>query len=80
MASVVGCGGNRWLQFLNNRGRGRSLDQVIFFFFFKFSLVYYLSKDCPWIQWFLENVRLSRLLNNALHCESIYLTGATTAQ
>ena len=39
-------GGNRWLQFLNNRGRGRSRDQIIetsFFKFFKFSLPHHIS-------------------------------------
>ena len=39
-------GGNRWLQFLNNRGRGRSRDQIIetsLFKFFKFSLPHHIS-------------------------------------
>ena len=39
-------GGNRWLQFLNNGGRGRSRDQIIlisFFKFFKFRLLYHIS-------------------------------------
>ena len=39
-------GGNRWLQFSNNRGRGRSRDQLIVIFFLsfiKFRLPYHLS-------------------------------------
>ena len=39
-------GGNRWLQFLNNGGRGRSRDQIIlisFFKFFKFRLLYHIT-------------------------------------
>ena len=39
-------GGNRWLQFSNNGGRGRSRDQIIlisFFKFFKFRLLYHIS-------------------------------------
>ena len=43
MASVVGCGGNRWLQFLNNGGRGRSRDQIILISFFKFRLLYHIT-------------------------------------
>ena len=39
-------GGNLWLQFSNNRGRGRSRDQIIeisFFKFLKFSLPHHIS-------------------------------------
>ena len=39
-------GGNRWLQFSNNGGRGRSRDKIIsiyFSSFLKFSLLYHLS-------------------------------------
>ena len=39
-------GGNRWLQFSNNGGRGRSRDQIIlisFFNFVKFPLLYHIT-------------------------------------
>ena len=31
-ATRLASGGNRWLQFLNNIGRGRSRDQLFWFF------------------------------------------------
>ena len=39
-------GGNRWLQFSNNGGRGRSREQIIlisFSSFFKFRLLYHIT-------------------------------------